>query len=96
MNKNQLAALTMIANAFNNWIGPHARVVMMPTTEAAEKVTRLIAEQDFTVVTPADISKTQLVIAMEAYEKATDWSAFSRKDWKDAMIMLLNTKGMKS
>ena len=91
-----LAELTMIANAFNNYVGSRTRTVMMPTHEAADKVTRLIGEQGFAVVTPADISKTQLVIAMEAYEKATDWSAFSRKDWKDAMIMLLNTKGMKS
>lgn len=80
--------LIMIANAMNNYNHMPARLVVCPTREVAETITRLMGERGVTAMTVADYQKSALQTAMATYKDKTDWRAFSRNDWTAAWAWL--------
>lgn len=77
-----MSTAAMLANAFNN--AQSAKVALPRATINDSDRERLGSS----LVAVEDVPFTELRAAMEWYYANTDWSAFSKRDWRAAMATL--------
>lgn len=78
----------MAANAANNYSEHEERMIFTPraTLETnSELYEKMRKDYGYVVKAIEDCSKDFVRRALESYEQNTDWSAFKRKDWKEAV-----------
>lgn len=78
----------MAANAANNYAQHEERMMYLPRSTHNANVdfyTKMTKDYGYTITLIEDCSKDFVSRALSDYERSTDWSAFKRKDWQEAV-----------
>lgn len=77
----------MLANAYNNW--PHCpRATVAFAAKDVPRIKDLLRDAGITVIPIDTVGIGDLTAAMHHYANTTDWSAFTRDQWKTALATL--------